>query len=306
MAEEIWTVLKRQHGVISRRQALEAGRSARQIDRLLRVGEWTRIEAGVYRHSMVARSWRGDLVAACLITGGVASHRAAAALHKIGGAVKGIVEVVIHRGCNKTLPWAIIHKSKQFDLFCAVNIDGIPTTPLDRTMLDYSAVVKRDRLDEAIDSLLVADRLSLRELATVRHIHSRRGRDGCGFLAEALDERMGESGVPLSVWSRQVARLLTDHQLPKPVFEHRVYTPIGEFAAQVDLAYPEALVAIELDSVRWHLNRRSFESDAARRNRLTVLGWTVLNFTWAQFRDQSLGLVLTVRQALRPPDHSGH
>ena len=42
-------------------------------------------------------------------------------------------------------------------------------------------------------------------------------------------------------------------------------------------------VAIELDSVRFHLNRESFVADPRRRNRLTLAGWTVLSFTWDDY-----------------------
>ena len=42
-------------------------------------------------------------------------------------------------------------------------------------------------------------------------------------------------------------------------------------------------MAIELDSVRFHLNRKSFVADPRRRNRLTLAGWTVLSFTWDDY-----------------------
>ena len=59
-----------------------------------------------------------------------------------------------------------------------------------------------------------------------------------------------------------------------------------------------ARLAIELDSVRYHLNHQSFRDDPRRRNRLTVLGWTVLNFTWADYLDDPAGLCSTVRATL--------
>ena len=65
-----------------------------------------------------------------------------------------------------------------------------------------------------------------------------------------------------------VADLLVESGLDRPVMEHRVYGVNGTFIAQVDLAYPDCRVAIELDSKRWHLNRVSFDEDPERRNRL--------------------------------------
>jgi hypothetical protein len=291
--------MHRQHGVISRRQALDVGLSSRQIERLVRSGEWQRVDRGVYRHALVRRSWRADLVAACLISGGLASHRAAAALHGVHGIAQGVREIIVPRGWTREVPWLTVHESKQFALAEPLEIDGIPCTDLGRTVLDLGAVVDERRLDQAIDALVREKRIDLRTLATVWKVHSRRGRDGCGKLREALERRMGEGGIPRSQWSRDAADLLVAHQLPKPAFEYPVLSANGGFLGEVDLAYPEAKLAIELDSIRWHLSRVDFEDDAVRRNRMIVIGWQVLNFTYSEFRDHPTRVVQTVRDALR-------
>ena len=101
---------------------------------------------------------------------------------------------------------------------------------------------------------------------------------GASALRAVLDDRLGDDPVPLSEWSRMVEDLLAGSGLsasPPRVPDLRP-TP-GALLAQVDLAYPAHRVAIELDSVRYHLNRESFISDPRRRNRLTVAGWKVLS-----------------------------
>ena len=72
----------------------------------------------------------------------------------------------------------------------------------------------------------------------------------------------------------------------------------GALIAQVDLAYPDCRVAIELDSVRFHLNRDAFVRDARRRNRLMLAGWNVLSFTWADYRHEPTVLCAQVASAL--------
>ena len=67
--------------------------------------------------------------------------------------------------------------------------------------------------------------------------------------------------------------------LPPPEPQVAIYDHRG-FVAQVDYAYPQHKVAIELDSKRWHLNGVSFEEDRRKRNRLKAAGWTVLELTW--------------------------
>lgn len=158
-------------------------------------------------------------------------------------------------------------------------------------------MVGRRKLDATIDDLIRTNRLTYSDLADVLRRHARRGRDGCGKLRAVLDERTGSPTVPLSEWGRQAAELLETAGLPRPELEHRVHRSDGAFLAQLDLAYPELKIGIELDSVRFHLNRESFEHDPERRNTLEVEGWMVLNFTWRFGHDRPGRLCAMVRQA---------
>ena len=64
--ERVLGRMKRQHGVITRAQALEAGMTRAQIDRCLRSGRWVSEARGVYRHAAVSSSPSSRLMAACL------------------------------------------------------------------------------------------------------------------------------------------------------------------------------------------------------------------------------------------------
>jgi very-short-patch-repair endonuclease len=44
------------------------------------------------------------------------------------------------------------------------------------------------------------------------------------------------------------------------------------------------MLAIELDSYAWHMNRAAFEVDRMRDNELRALGWVVFRFTYAMLR----------------------
>ncbi|MGZ8733935.1 MAG: endonuclease domain-containing protein, partial [Acidimicrobiia bacterium] len=67
------------------------------------------------------------------------------------------------------------------------------------------------------------------------------------------------------------------HGCPEPVIEHRLR--LGRKKYRVDLAYPAAMVAIEIDGWEWHHTRAAFDGDRARANDLVAAGWTVLRFT---------------------------
>ncbi len=290
--------MERQHGLVTREQVRQAGMTDTQVKWRIRTGSWVRVAQGVYRHRSVPNSRMARLLAACLTRDALASHRSAAALHGIDGFRLNCIELVVPRGGARPLRGAIVHQSTQFDLARPVDCQGVPCTGLGRTLLDVSAVVSRERLDQAIDSVLRDGRLRLTDLYRVLVSHARRGRDGCADFRASLEDR-GDEAVPLSAWSRMVADLLVESGLGRPVMEHRIHTPGGDLAAQVDLAYPDCRVAIELDSRRWHLNRESFDRDPERRNRLTILGWTVLNFTWTHYVQDPRALCATVKGACR-------
>jgi very-short-patch-repair endonuclease len=98
--------------------------------------------------------------------------------------------------------------------------------------------------------------------------------------------------------------LLVEGGLPEPVLHFRVFDGL-RFVAEVDLAYPELKIAIELDG-GIHLDHDVRERDLPRQNDLVLLGWTVLRFTWDRLQrspDRLLAEVRAARQAaqLRHP-----
>ena len=292
--------MREQHGLISRDQALEAGMTDGQVAWRLKTGRWVRAGKGVYRNAASASTPLSRLLAACLASGGVASHRSAAALHGIDGYQLDRIEVVVPWKRTPVTKGYELHRTTQMSLTRPVTRNDILCTWVGRTVLDLASVVSRERLEHTIDAVLRQGLLRLEDLYAVLVSHSRHGRTGCGPFRDALEERRGDDAVPLSAWSRMVSDLLVDYGLARPALEFQIRDPSGEFVAQVDLAYPDHRVAIELDSKRWHLNSVSFERDPRRRNALTVIGWTVLTFTWSDYVDRPGQLCATVARLLAP------
>ena len=294
--------MRQQHGLILRSQALDCGMTSAQIERCLRTGRWERMARGVYRHAATEQTQLSRLLTVCLAHDVLASHRSAAAVHGIDGYSLDRIEVVAAAGRSLAVRGARLHKSAQMDLARPTTRKAVPVTGLGRTVLDVAAVVGRRRLDDTIDAVLRDGRLRLWDLYDVLVSHARRGRNGCGALRAALDARMGDDRVPLSSWSRMVSDLLVGAGLDQPCFEYPIHAAGGRFVAQVDLAYPDRNLAIELDSVRWHHNLHNFSHDRQRRNRLLLAGWDVLNFTWDDYARRPDQLCAAVAAALAPAD----
>ena len=90
---------RRQHGVIARVQALEAGVTSGQINWRLRSSRWTEVQPGVYLIGGAPRTSRGRLMAACLWGGPTAVPLIERPGHlwNLAGVEPGFIEIVVDR-----------------------------------------------------------------------------------------------------------------------------------------------------------------------------------------------------------------
>jgi G:T-mismatch repair DNA endonuclease (very short patch repair protein) len=165
-------------------------------------------------------------------------------------------------------------------------------TSVARTLCDLSAVAPVRAVERATDEALRRKLVSLGTLERVAADLRCPGRARSTVTRSILEARVGsEAGE--SPPEGRIARLLVRAGLPRPTHQHRVR--VNGRTVRIDLAYPDAMVAIEYDGWDYHRTRRAFDRDRARANDLEVLGWTVLRFTSAS-TDQAI--VDTVRAAL--------
>ncbi len=68
--------------------------------------------------------------------------------------------------------------------------------------------------------------------------------------------------------------------------------------ARLDLAFPDRMIAMEVDGYSAHSSFPTFVRDRERQNQLILDGWTVIRFTWPQLKDSPDVVVQTVRRAL--------
>ena len=76
-----------------------------------------------------------------------------------------------------------------------------------------------------------------------------------------------------------VTHVLRIPGIPAPVQQHRVFLPDGRYV-DLDAAYLQAKVAVELDGARYHTSRRDRERDMRKDTALATLGWTVLRYSY--------------------------
>ncbi|WP_255362388.1 endonuclease domain-containing protein [Blastococcus aurantiacus] len=75
------------------------------------------------------------------------------------------------------------------------------------------------------------------------------------------------------------------HVLPAPpavpayIQQHRIALPDSRYA-ELDVAWPDAQVAVELDGAAFHGSREARERDLRRDSALAAVGWVVLRFSY--------------------------
>jgi very-short-patch-repair endonuclease len=68
---------------------------------------------------------------------------------------------------------------------------------------------------------------------------------------------------------------------------------------ELDAAFVEQKIAIEIDGFAWHRDVARFNHDARRGNVLAAAGWIVLHYTWHQLVGEPERVLREVRDLLR-------
>lgn len=298
---EVCRLARKRFGVLTTTDLISAGRSAEAVRRAVERGELETVHEGIHRVAGAPVTWEQRVLLAVLAAGpgALASHRSAAALWDLDGSTQGVPEIVAPRH-RRTWATELGRSHESTDLHLAEPTErlAIPCTGLVRTLVDLGAVVSPERLQQAIDDGIRRNLCTWEDLLHAMARHSRRGRRGVGPLRAILEECYG-TNVPDSRFNRLVERLLIESGQPAPEIEHRVFDQGGEELARLDLAYPDRLVGLELDSRQHHLSAPAFEADRVRQNRLEVRGWMVLRYTWRHYTRTPNRIVADVDAALR-------
>jgi very-short-patch-repair endonuclease len=266
-----------QHGVVARRQLLEAGIGREAIQFRIGRSRLFPLSAGVYAvgHVRVARCslW----MAAVLASGprAVLSHRSAAALWGILGDA-GRIDVT---SAKKLRPIASVRRHRSVLPEDEVGVkDAIPVTSPNRTIFDLAGTVRDEQLHRSIREAAFLRLYDVQSLPRLLDRH--RGHRGNAQLRRCLEELGAMPAISRNVFEDRFARFIARNRLPRP--RVNAHVEVGDRAFEVDCVWERHRVAVELDGREAHGTRAAFESDRERDRRLQAAGWTVVRVTWRQ------------------------
>ena len=288
-------VAGRQHGVVSRSQLGRLGLSEDAINRRLRLGRLHRVHLGVYAVGHKVISQEGWWMAGVLACGheSVLSHRSAAALWGIRSSAGEVVHVTLRR---KSRTSRIIRR--HFALLPEDEVtvhEGIPTTTVPRTVLDFAATTSIDDVEVAIrqvEFLRLYDPLSLLDL--IERYPGRRGTAGVRVALTRIEAL--PAGRVRSPLETKFLPFLRRHRLPRPRLNDWIM--VGEKRFQVDCHWVDTGEIVELDSWQAHGTRSGFREDRARDRALRAAGYGVTRISWSQLDDEPEAIASDLRRLL--------
>jgi hypothetical protein len=287
-----------QFGVFSRRQARDLGASKAMIEHRIGIGAWLPMLPGVFRLASAPPSSRQTATAATLWSApdGLLSLTAAARVWELDVEWGTRVHVLVPRGRGLRSSKVTVHHTTDLITADVATLGPIRLTSPLRTVIDLAAVLDRDALELAIESGLRRRLFTIGQLRWRADALLGTGRPGSANLRRLLER--DDLGRTDSGWEVRTSQFLERAGLARPVRQHEVRVR-GTVVARPDLSYPDARIALEYDSDRWHTGTAQRRADAERRNRLRALGWTVIEVTPPTLRrpDDLIALVATALAA---------
>jgi hypothetical protein len=302
--ERLGRVLQAQRQVVTRDQALRCGMPRSTIPRQAAPGgPWQRLLPGVYLAVTGTVTQDQREIAALLYAGprSLITGPAAVRRHRLHSAGPDVVDVLI--------PWDTRRQSTGFVRVHRTRLmpERIFVTGPIRFTKPARAVADAARSLARFDDVrgIVCDAVQRRactvgELAEELQAGPAKG---AKLFREALAEV--DNGVR-SVAEADARLLILRSDLPRPMFNARLYDENGDFIAVADAWWQEAGVAAEVDSRAYHLTAEDQDRTTERHDRLIALGILALHFSPRRLKTDGQGVISDIRSAIakglaRPP-----
>jgi predicted transcriptional regulator of viral defense system len=291
-------IVRRQHGVVALEQLNARGLASDAVRKRAGAGRLHRVHRGVYspgHPDLLTRNGRFMAAVLACGPGAVLSHRSAAALHDLRLSTRANVDVTAPGSRGRGRPGIRGHSGATLAGYDVTLIDTIPTTTLARTLLDVADDATRREIERACDQADIQCRLDMNAIDDV--LRRAGGRRGAVKLAAVLAvHRLGSTLTRNELEERFLAICRDAGLAPDAV---NVWIPYPEGGgAEADFLWRGQRLIVEVDGRNVHTTRRAFEHDRRRDQRLAILGYRVIRFTWRQVMFEAAHVVATLAALL--------
>ena len=288
----------RQHGTISVRQLVSLGLSASAVRSRVSRGRlhvvFPRVVALAPRGLLTSK---GLIMAATLACepGTAASHRSASMLMELRLAGRRWIDVTTPGRRGHERGGIRIHDGQTLTGADVTLIDNIPCTSLARTLLDIAEAGTRREVERAIDR---AEQQRLLDMNAIDDVLARaEGRRGAKLLRAVLAEHRAGSTLTRNELEESFLAICRAVELPPDAANVWIAFPDGG-GAEADFVYRDHALVVEVDGRDPHTTRKAFNADRRRDQRLMLLGWRVVRFSWQQVTFEPAYVAATLRGLL--------
>jgi very-short-patch-repair endonuclease len=276
----------RAHGVVTRRELLDAGVTADEIKHRLENGSLLPQYRGVYRVGHKAPSLEARYLAAVRACGqGAAlSGKAAAFLYKLIRGTPPGPEVTARS--QKRVPGVTTRRSRTVE---TVAYRGIPVTTVPQTLVDIAVHLSLDDLARACHEAGVKYRTTPAQVDAV--LARRPNTKGAAKLGKIL---YGDAHVTVSKLERRFLDLLRAERLVLPQ-TNRVVD-----GRRVDCRWPDHRLTVELDGYRYHHSRHAWEQDRRREREARARGDDFRRYTYGDVFESPDAMLAELRAVISP------
>ncbi|TQM44235.1 DUF559 domain-containing protein [Pseudonocardia cypriaca] len=279
-------LLARQDGLITAVQAAECGLAERALQRRVRDEGWRRVAPRVFLAAGHRFTDRARVHAAGLWAGerGAVSGPASAWWHGMPTVVPARVEVTVPRRFGLRGYPGVRVRRRDLPAADKVLTSGIWCTAAPLAALETAIALPDGSafLDRGLQKHVRFEDLYQ---AYCRNIGARGGTRVAALLIGAADRADSAAERLLISLLRESGLTGWERGLP---FEHR----------RIDIAFPEAKLAIEVDGWAWHTDVDRFRADRRKGNALVRAGWQLLRFTWHDLTNRPAYVIAEIRAAL--------
>jgi very-short-patch-repair endonuclease len=253
-------IARRQYGVVTRWQLLDAGWSPSRIARERRAGRLHEIHAGVYAVGHTSLSDHGRWMAGVLACHpAVLSHRSAAALHGLLVSDNGLTHISAPTKHHRRRVDS--HQARLTSADRTVR-QRIPVTSVARTLIDLAHTLDDQSLHRAVRE---AQFKGLFNEPKVQDALSRRP-------SRRLKDYLDDDTLTQSELEDKFLKLCRRHGIPTPITQYGTNP-------RVDFIWPDERVVVEVDGWKTHRTRIAFQHDRTTTNALQLQGLIVLRYT---------------------------
>jgi hypothetical protein len=284
-----------QRGVLSRAQVLSLGMTTAGLRHRIRPGgPWQRLLPGVYL-TVTGEPTQDQLEVAALLYAGqpsVITGPAALRRHKIRGPATATVDVLVPAARLRAIQdFVVTHRTRRMPRSWTVDWSLRYALPA-RAVAD--TVSRLTRLSDAravVASAVQQRRCTIDQIADeLRERHSADQALLRTVLAEVAD------GIR-SAAEGDLRDLISNSDLPAPLYNATLLLD-GKFLARPDAWWPQAAVAVEVDSKEFHLLPEDWEQTMRRHRPMSVAGLSVLHLSPRQLRTERRQIVTDIAAAL--------